>query len=77
MNIWRSSTTRGRRPAVNGGIALEDPGLYVEAHELAERGWLERRFVGTDREMAWFWSRNAEMALDLNVLTANRSSAVN
>jgi hypothetical protein len=51
-----------------GGIVLKDPGLYVEAHELAEHGWLTRKFVGPDREMAWFWSREAEAALDMTQL---------
>ena len=60
-----------------GGIVLEDLGLYVEAQDLAERGWLERRFVTDDGEMSWWWTPAAEMALDLNALTANRSSAVN
>jgi hypothetical protein len=41
---------------------------YPDAHRLAEAGWLTRQFVGPDREMAWFWSREAEAALDMTQL---------
>jgi hypothetical protein len=54
-----------------GGVALDDPGDFVAAHELAEVGWLERRFVGDD--LAWFWTQAAETALDLHSLTADFS----
>jgi len=48
------------------GIVITD-GAYPDAHELAEAGWLERRFL-PDGEMGWFWTRHAEMALDFNAL---------
>ena len=34
--------------------------------QLCEQGWLERRFH--DGQMAYWWTRAAEMALDLNQL---------
>jgi hypothetical protein len=34
---------------------------------LAERGWLERRFE-PDGEMSWWWTPQAEAALDLSKL---------
>jgi hypothetical protein len=49
-----------------GGVVLDGADLFVEAHELAEGGWLERRFVGD--ELAWFWSPQAETTLDTNML---------
>ena len=59
-----------------GGIVLEDLGLYVEAHGLAERGWLERRFDRRRRDVVVV-DAAAETALDISALTADRSSAVN
>jgi hypothetical protein len=35
---------------------------YPDAHELAEQGWLERRFVGD--ELAWFLTAQGDVALD-------------
>jgi hypothetical protein len=40
---------------------------YPDAHELAEAGWLERRFE-PDGEMSWWWTPAAETALDMNQL---------
>ena len=40
---------------------------YPHAHELAEAGWLERRFE-PDGEMSWWWTPQAETALDINAL---------
>jgi hypothetical protein len=48
------------------GIVIEND-AYPDAHELAEHGWLERRFM-PDGEMAWFWTPAAETALDMNQL---------
>jgi hypothetical protein len=48
------------------GIVITD-GAYPDAHELAEHGWLERRFE-PDGEMSWWWTPAAETALDLNGL---------
>jgi hypothetical protein len=40
---------------------------YPDAHELAEAGWLQRRFQ-PDGELAWFWTPQAETTLDLTAL---------
>jgi hypothetical protein len=53
-----------------GGVVLEDPGLYPAAHELAEQGWVQRRFVGPGDVMSWWWSPHAETALAINALTS-------
>lgn len=47
------------------GMVLK-PDCYPDAHRLAEQGWLARRFV--DDELAWFWTPQAETALDMNAL---------
>jgi hypothetical protein len=41
---------------------------YPEAHDLCEAGWLERRWL-PDGELAWFWTQQAETALDVHRLT--------
>jgi hypothetical protein len=40
---------------------------YPDAHELAEQGWLQRRFEA-DGEMSWWWTQAAEAALTTNRL---------
>jgi len=50
-----------------GGVVIEEPGRYPAAHELAEQGWLERRFE-PDGAMSWWWTPAAEGALDVNAL---------
>jgi hypothetical protein len=42
-----------------------------DAERLGEAGWLERRTVDANGDTAWFWTREAETALDVNAL--NRS----
>jgi hypothetical protein len=49
------------------GIVLEHD-AYPDPHDLAEHGWLERRFEDTTGELCWFWTRQAETALDMNNL---------
>jgi hypothetical protein len=48
------------------GLVIEAH-AYPDAHDLAEAGWLERRFL-PDGELGWFWSHRAELALDMNAL---------
>jgi hypothetical protein len=48
------------------GIVIENH-AYPDAHDLAELGWLERRFT-SECELAWFWTAQAEQALDLSAL---------
>ena len=49
------------------GQVLED---WAEPHaqELADAGWLERRTVDNTDDVAFFWTREAEAALDMNAL---------
>jgi len=48
---------------------LDDPGLYRAAHSLRRAGWLQRRFVTERGELSWWWSRRAEVALELSAIT--------
>jgi len=52
----------------DGGVVLEEPGLYPAAHQLAEQGWLQRRFVTDRGEPSWWWSPRAELALERSAL---------
>ena len=58
-------------------LAREGKGQVVEdwatpdAERLRDAGWLEQRTVDATGDTCWFWSREAEGALDLNAL--NRS----
>jgi len=57
-----------------GGIVV--PGeLYPEAHELAERGWLKRKFV--NGELCWFWTPEAEAAMATNALVQDAQDRQN
>ncbi len=57
------------------GQVLE-PWAYPDAHELAEQGWLERRFE-PDGEMSWWWTPQAETALDMNALCRDDPADLN
>jgi hypothetical protein len=39
-----------------------------DAQQLCDAGWLERRTVDATGDVCWFWTREAEMALDMNGL---------
>jgi hypothetical protein len=58
----------------NGIVITTD--AYPDAHELAEHGWLERRFE-PDGEMSWWWTLTAETALDLNRLLQSAEGSQN
>ena len=60
---------RARMLGVGRGQVLEG-WAYPAAHELAEAGWLERRFQ-PDGELSWWWTPQAETALNLTALTAS------
>jgi hypothetical protein len=60
-----------------GGVVIDEPGLYPAAHELAEEGWLERRFVTSPGEMSWWCTSAAETALDLNALMGSAEGRQN
>ena len=49
-----------------GQVIVDD--AYPDAHELAEHGWLERR-IEPDGELSWWWTPQAEVALDVAALT--------
>jgi hypothetical protein len=55
-------------------LARDGKGQVVEdwaepdAERLCEAGWLERRTVNATGDTAWFWTSQAEAALDMNAL---------
>jgi hypothetical protein len=55
-------------------LAREGKGQVVEdwaepdAQQLSDAGWLERRTVDANGDTAWFWTRQAEAALDMHGL---------
>jgi hypothetical protein len=64
-------------------LAREGKGQVVEdwaepdAEELCEAGWLERRTVDATGDTCWFWTPQAEMALDMNALRRDDSADLN
>lgn len=50
----------------NKGMVIKDD-AYPAADDLAEHGWLERRFE-PDGEMSWWWTGAGETALELVAL---------
>jgi len=48
-----------------------------DAQELSEAGRLERRTVDANGNAAWFWTREAEMALDVNGLRRDDQADLN
>jgi hypothetical protein len=58
--------------SLEGKGQVLEPHAYPAAQELAEAGWLERRFE-PDGDMSWWWTPAAETALELGDLT-NRPS---
>ena len=53
--------------ARKGAGQVLEPWAIVEADELAEAGWLERRFEANG-DMSWWWTDAAERTLDVNRL---------
>jgi hypothetical protein len=58
------------------GQVLEDWAL-PDAERLSQAGWLERRTVDANGDTAWFWTREAETALDLNALRRDDQADLN
>ena len=58
------------------GQVLED-WAEPDAQELADAGWLERRTVDATGDVCWFWTAEAEAALDLNALRRNDPADLN
>ena len=52
------------------------PWAYPDAIELAEAGWLERRSED-DGPSTWWWTPEAEAALDLNALRRDDPADLN
>ena len=50
------------------GMVVTDD-AFVDAHYLAEHGWLKRR-VEADGQVSWWWSERADAAFDLTQLAA-------
>ena len=49
------------------GMVLR-PDAYPDAHELAEQGWLERKFVDPAGAMSWHWTTQADQAFAFGTL---------
>jgi hypothetical protein len=58
-----------------GGLVLKHE-FYPAAHDLAEAGWLSRRFE-PDGEMSWWWKPEAELTLDVSALMRSTDGRVN
>ena len=58
------------------GQVLED-WAEPDAQQLADAGWLERRTVDATGDTCWFWTRQAETALDVNALRRNDPADLN
>jgi hypothetical protein len=64
-------------------LAREGKGQVVEdwaepdAQQLADAGWLERRTVEANGDTAWFWTPQAETALDMNALRRDDPADLN
>jgi hypothetical protein len=57
------------------GIVVHDWAVPA-AHDLAEGGWLERRFE-PDGVMSWWWTPAAETALGLSAIVQSTASGQN
>jgi hypothetical protein len=55
--------------ARNGQGQVLEEWAEPDAQRLCDAGWLERRTVDATDDPCWFWTRQAEAALDLNALT--------
>jgi hypothetical protein len=51
--------------------------MYPEAVKLADAGWLERRYVDATGDWSWFWTPQAESALDMNALRRDDPADLN
>jgi hypothetical protein len=64
-------------------LARENKGQVVEnwalpdAVELADAGWLERRTVDATGDTCWFWTPQAETALDMSALRRDDPADLN
>jgi hypothetical protein len=64
-------------------LAREGKGQVVEdwaepdAQELADAGWLKRHTVDATGDACWFWTSQAETALDMNALRRDQPADLN
>jgi hypothetical protein len=58
------------------GMVLK-PDCFPDAHELAEQGWLERKFVDPAGDMSWHWTRAADAAFDFSDLLQSAAGRQN
>jgi hypothetical protein len=63
--------------ARDGKGQVLEPAPYPEAVRLADAGWLERRYVDATGDWSWFWTPQAEAALDMNALHRNDPADMN
>jgi hypothetical protein len=61
--------------AQEGKVFCPEDAYIPECHRLAERGWFKREWHGDD--LVYGWSQQAEVALDINNLTATAKASVN
>ena len=54
--------------ARDGQGQVIDAWAVPDAERLCDAGWLERRTVDANGDTAWFWTVQAEGALDINAL---------
>jgi hypothetical protein len=64
----QSTTTASQTRYVVEGTALSGAAGVADAERLCDAGWLERRTVDNTDDVAFFWTRQAEGALDMNAL---------
>jgi hypothetical protein len=58
------------------GQVLEDWAM-PDAERLSEAGWLEQRTVDATGDTCWFWTPEAETALDMNALRRDDPADMN
>ena len=68
---------RAWRLAQKGRGQVLAPEKYPEAVTLADAGWLERRYVDATGDWAWFWTPQAETALNVGPLRRDHWADMN
>ena len=69
MNAWLL--------AREGKGSVLEPWAEPDAERLREAGWLEARAVADTDDVAFFWTREAETALDINALNQSAEGRQN
>lgn len=63
--------------ARNGQGQVLEEWAEPDAQRLCEARWLERRTVDATGDACWFWTSQAEAALDMNALNRNSPADMN